>query len=60
MLEQNPSGVGGWVEFAQLERELEEVERTRQIYELAIEEVFFYYFDCFLFLLFLFCLGILN
>ena len=42
MLEQNPSGVSGWVEFAQLERELEEVERARQIYELAVEEVCFF------------------
>ncbi|KAF7516510.1 hypothetical protein PCG10_002092 [Penicillium crustosum] len=37
-IEWNPSNIQSWLEFADLERDLDDAERTRAIYELAIEE----------------------
>ncbi|KAF4770714.1 hypothetical protein N7455_007093 [Penicillium solitum] len=37
-LEWNPSNTQVWLEFAELERDLDDAERTRAIYELAIEQ----------------------
>lgn len=37
-IEWNPSNTQSWLEFADLERNLDDAERTRAIYELAIEQ----------------------
>ncbi|KUM61679.1 hypothetical protein ACN42_g5437 [Penicillium freii] len=37
-IEWNPSNTQSWLEFAELERSLDDAERTRAIYELAIEQ----------------------
>ncbi|CAI7594151.1 unnamed protein product [Penicillium palitans] len=37
-IEWNPSNTQSWLEFADLERDLDDAERTRAIYELAIEQ----------------------
>ncbi|KAJ5926548.1 hypothetical protein N7516_008321 [Penicillium verrucosum] len=38
LIEWNPSNTQSWLEFADLERNLDDAERTRAIYELAIEQ----------------------